>query len=360
MRRPFRNIPSFYCALLLLDIFLGTFYTAGKAENPFYRAQLIFKPTLRFPRCHSSTIISLPDGSLMAAWWNGSEEGAKDNVIRGSRRPAGQLCWESPVILADTPDTTEGNPVLFSAPEGAVWLFYRAGLPWQKLMWIKSNDSGSSWSKPEVFLNETGWSFRSRALLLANGDILLPVQTYGSAGFISMGSSTAFIYSTDKGKFWKKTAQIITDPRSNEPTVIQRSDGSLLAFMRPYDREPADRFLWKSESYDNGRTWIPATRTGLKNPSKAIELLKLQNGHIVLVFNDTQESLSQLSLALSHDEGRSWSHKRILEDSPGRFTYPTLCQAPDGNIHISYTFRRTHIKHVEVNEAWILKKPWRD
>jgi predicted neuraminidase len=354
----YRNTPSFYFALILLALFAETVFAAGEAESPFFRAQLIFRPSLRFPRCHSSTIAALPDGSLMAAWWNGSEEGGRDNVIRGSRRPAGSMLWEPPVILGDTPDMTEGNPVLFAAPGGEVWLFYRSGLPWVKLMWKKSGDMGRTWSEAEVFLGEPGWSFRSRALLLANGDIVLPVQNHGSDGFTPTGSSTSFIYSNDKGKSWKRTAQIITEPRSNEPTIIQRSDGSLLSFMRPYDRDPADRLLWQSESFDNGRTWAPATRTGLINPSKAIELLKLQNGHVVLIFNDTQRSLSQLSLALSHDEGRTWSHKRVLEDSPGRFTYPTLSLAADGKIHISYTFRRTHVKHVEVNEAWIMEKRW--
>ncbi|MBT4513333.1 MAG: exo-alpha-sialidase [Chloroflexi bacterium] len=331
---------------------------AGQHDEPFYRGELIFKPTLRFPRCHSSTIISLPDGSLMAAWWNGSEEGGKDNVIRGARRPAGAHYWEPPEILADTPDTTEGNPVLFNAPAGELWLLYRAGLPWVKMMWTKSQDAGKTWNKPEAFLNEPGWSFRSRILSLANGDIIIPVMTHGIEEFSSFGSSTAFLYSADKGKTWGRTKPIITSPRNNEPTIVQRSDGSLLAFMRPYDRELTDRFLWKSKSTDNGRTWTEATKTQIRTPSKAIELLKLQNGHVVLVFNDTQQSLSQLSLALSEDDGRSWKFKRVLEDSPGRFTYPTLAQSPDGNIHISYTFRRTSIKHVEVNEAWIRENPW--
>ena len=79
-----------------------------------------------------------------------------------------------------------------------------------------------------------------------------------------------------------------------------------------------------------------------------------------MVFNNSQEGRSPLCLALSLDEGKSWNYMRILEDSPGRFSYPALTQATDGNIHVSYTFRRTHIKHAEVNEAWIMEKPWDD
>jgi len=348
----------FYAAFLLL-LFTETIFAAA-AEQPFYRAELIFKPCQRFPRCHSSTITVLPDGSLMSAWWNGSEEGGKDLVIRAARRPAGKDRWEAPCVLADTPDTTEGNPVFFPAPNGELWLFYRAGLPWAKMMWLKSPDMGRNWKKPEVFLDKPGWSFRSRVLLLDNGDILIPVMTHGTSGFTPTGSSTAFIYSSNNGKTWKRTKPIVTEPRNNEPTVIQRADGSLLIFMRPYDRNPAERFLWQSESFDNGRTWSEATRTRIRNPSSAIELLKLSNGHVVLIFNNSQETRSALCLALSLDEGHTWSYKRILEDAPGRFSYPTLSLAPNGHIHISYTFRRTHVKHVEVNEAWVMEKKWED
>ncbi|MFC1613738.1 exo-alpha-sialidase [Gemmatimonadota bacterium] len=366
MKRNIRKAEMIFIAkrnLCFLAVFFvsALFFDAVSAadnEKPYYRAELIFKPSLRFPRCHSSTITALPDGSLISAWWNGSEEGGRDNVVRGSRRPAGRNQWETPVILADTPDTTEGNPVFFAAPNGEVWLFYRAGFPWAKMMWVKSADMGKTWGQPEVFLDKPGWSFRSRVLLLANGDIIIPVMTHGSEGFTPIGSSTAFIYSVDNGESWKQTRQILTEPRSNEPSVIQRSDGSLLAYMRPYDPNLDDRLLWQSESFDNGRTWSEAARTALKNPSKAIELLKLGNGHVVLVYNKCQTTLSQLCLALSLDEGRTWSYRRILEDSPGRFTYPTLSQSADGLIHLSYTFRRTHIKHVEVNEAWIMEEPW--
>ena len=352
---------------LLLSAVLSVLFTetvpAAADEKPYYQAGLIFKPTLRFPRCHSSAITRLPDGTLMAAWWNGSEEGGKDLVIRSSRRRAGQDRWELPRILADTPDTTEGNPVFLVAPGGGeLWLFYRAGLPWVKLMWIKSSDMGETWGKPAVFLDRPGWTLRSRILLLSNGDIIIPAMTHPASDFKLGRASSAFIWSSDGVKDWRKTEAIISEPESNEPAIIQRTDGSLLAFMRPYDPEPAKRFLWQSESFDHGRTWTKTRRTTIRNPSSAIELLSLRNGHVVLAFNDSQQMRSPLCLALSLDEGRSWSYRRVLEDAPGRFSYPamTLGAGDDAHIHITYTFRRTRIKHVEVNEAWIMEQPWND
>ncbi len=344
----------------IVSVMLTGPVSAAAGEKPFYRAEMIFKPSLRFPRCHSSMIIALPDGSLMAAWWNGSEEAGKDLVIRACRRPAGKETWEPPWIIADTPDTTEGNPVFFAASHDELWLFYRAGFPWAKIMWMKSPDMGKTWGKPAVFLDEPGWTLRNRILRLSNGDIIIPALTRGSPDLNLSRATSIFLYSTDSGRTWKQTGEIISEPGNNEPGLFQRTNGSLLAYMRPYDPEPAERFLWKSESSDNGRTWSKATRTRLRNPSSAIELLKLRNGSVVLAFNDSQEMRSPLCLALSVDDGLTWSYKRVLEDAPGRFSYPALTQAGDGKVHVSYTFRRTHIKHVELNQAWIMQKPWPD
>lgn len=44
---------------------------------------------------------------------------------------------------------------------------------------------------------------------------------------------------------------------------------------------------------------------------------------------------------------------------PGEYSYPCVIQTSDGRIHISYTFRRYTIKHVEMNENWLvhMKRP---
>ena len=322
------------------------------AEKPFYRAELIFKKTLRYIRCHSSTIIELPDGSLLAAWWNGSEEGGKDVVIRAARKARGKDFWDPAYVIADTPGETEGNPVLFAAPGGEVWLVHRVGSPYRRILWQKSYDLGHTWQRPQVLVDEPGWTLRSRIVTLHNGDILIPIH-HGRVG-------TAFLYTSDGGKTWYQTKEIVTEPGNIQASVIQRNDGSLLAYMRTPARDPKDRFILQSESFDNGRTWSQGGRTGIKNPSSAIELLRLRNGHIALVFNDTQEGRSNLSLALSLDDARTWSYMRVLEDaSTGEFSYPTMLQSADGRIHLVYTFRRPSIKHVEVNEAWILQSPWK-
>jgi predicted neuraminidase len=343
----------FLILVILLPLMASYSFPETAVEKPFYKAELIFKKTLRYIRCHSSTVTELPDGSLLAAWWNGSEEGAKDLVIRAARKAPGKDYWEPPQMIADTPDETDANPVLFTAPNGEVWLVYRVGArPFLRIMWQKSYDMGRTWQQPEVLVDKQGWALRSRIVVLRNGDIIIPVMNN------PVGS--AFLISSDAGKSWQTTKEIESNPRNNEPSVVQRSDGSLLTYLRTFFRNPKERFVLQSESFDNGRTWSKAAVTNIKNPSSAVELLRLRNGHIALVFNDTQEGRSNLSLAISLDDAKTWSYKRALEEaSSGEFAYPTMLQSADGRIHLVYTFRRPSIKHVEVNEAWIMEQPWR-
>ena len=51
---------------------------------------------------------------------------------------------------------------------------------------------------------------------------------------------------------------------------------------------------------------------------------------------------------------------RAHEPGKGQFHYPSLIQASDGSIHVTYTYRLTGqgstIEHVHLNEAWLLAK----
>ena len=56
-------------------------------------------PAPTFPQCHASTIVELPDGTLAAAWFGGTEEGATDVSIWFAGR--GLQAWDKPFAVAD-------------------------------------------------------------------------------------------------------------------------------------------------------------------------------------------------------------------------------------------------------------------
>jgi len=82
---------------------------------------------------------------------------------------------------------------------------------------------------------------------------------------------------------------------------------------------------------------------------------RLANGHVILVFNNQDNARTPLHIALSTDEARTWLDPLILETNPGEYSYPSVLQTSDGKIHIIYTFRRYSIKHVEMNEDWLVR-----
>ena len=61
-----------------------------------YSAAKIFEQIPNFPSCHGSTIAEMPDGELLAAWYAGSREGAKDVAIFASRKRTRQRSLDVP------------------------------------------------------------------------------------------------------------------------------------------------------------------------------------------------------------------------------------------------------------------------
>lgn len=325
-------------------------------EKPLFRAELIFEPqsVAGYPACHASTLVELPDGELFAAWFAGSEEGASDTAELGARLAPGATQWSKPTVLVDTPGKSDGNSVLHLDRQGHVWIFYVTKERDREPQWAQcrvkcrvSTDGGRTFSPEHILREELGWMVRNKPLYLANGDLLLPL-------YDERNWSSHMYISSDGGATWTPSASIAGQGGNIQPTVVQLADGSLLALMRtgsPHHR------LWKATSHDNGRTWTPPVETDLPNPNSACDMVRLANGYLVLVFNDSPHSRSPLTVALSTDEGRTWSHKRNLETGAGEFSYPAVIQTHDGLIHVTYAYRRISIKHAAFNEAWIRANP---
>lgn len=323
------------------------------------RQENIFEVTPDRPECHASNIVELPDGDLLASWFAGSKEGRPDVAILYSRLPQGSERWTPPKVLADTPNKSDGNSVLFVDRERILWLFYVTmyGNDWTeaKIKYKKSTDNGFTWSKSEIFRGRLGWMLRNKLIILRNGRIIFPV--YDEANRDSM-----IMFSDNNGKSWTTSNKITSSPGNLQPTVVELSNGTLLAFMRSYFANSslddnsfgsAGAYIWQSTSMDKGKTWTPATPTGFKNPNSAIDMVASSSGNIILVFNDSFHSRTPLNIALSEDEGKTWPHTRTLEAGRGSFSYPCIIQTRNDRIHVTYSYCRKAIKHVVFDENWI-------
>jgi predicted neuraminidase len=268
-------------------------------------------------------------------------------AVFSSLLPRGRGTWSSPERIADTPDHSEGNPVLWASPDGSLWLFYVTmyGHSWNdcRIKYKISEDHGRSWGPEIILRDELGWMTRNPPLMLNEKEVLLPV--YNEVNWHSM-----VIISSDDFKTWRAYGDLDSPGGAIQPSVIRRDDGSLLMYMRT----DADRIYW-SESRDEGRTWSPAQPTNLRNPNAAVCLLKLRSGRLLLAFNDSTSGRTPLNLALSADDGDSWRRGRALEDEAGgSFSYPSLLQASEDTVHVAYSYNRDTIMHVATNESWVM------
>jgi len=328
--------------------------SACSRESPFYKGEMLFDKVAKFPSCHASFIIELPNKDLFVVWYAGTRESAKDVAILGSRLIYGKSDWTKPEIVADTPNYSEGNPVLFVDKNKRLILYYMTmyGRGWTtcKIKSKISTDNGYTWSEEQIFRDELGWMVRNHLLVLNNGDIIFPM-------YDEMAWSSVFMYSNDNLKSWKKTSILKSTPGNIQPTTVQLKNGNLLSLMRTGRVRNKKNYLWKSISFNNGRDWTEPQPTVIPNPNAAVDMVMLDNGNIVLAYNDSFNRRTPLNLTLSEDEGKTWKYSRAVETDEGEFSYPSITQTKDGKIHLTYTYRRIRIKHVVVNEGWIKNTP---
>ncbi len=326
----------------------------------------VFGPEHPGPYKHPASITELDNGDLYMAYYGGSGEYGTDTAVFGSRLKAGETAWSFPVVIADTPDISEGNPVVWQAPDGKVWLFYvnRYGDTWStsRVKCKISTDGAHTWSDSFMLTFDLGTMVRGRPIVLRNGDYLLPMylEISNDTERTDPGTSSFFMRYNPQTKKWTPT-HFIHSPMGNlQPQVAQITDDYLICYIRRGgDFEPTDQgYLLRAESRDGGWTWSDAQVTSFKNPNSAVDLLRLQNGHLMLIYNDSMNDRTPLTVAISTDNDTSWPYRRNIMEGENSFAYPYAIQTRDGKIHVVFTTdERTVIMHAVFEESAILKSP---
>lgn len=314
-----------------------------------FQCRPIFEPLASHPSCHCATIVETSGGELLAAWYAGAYEKARDQAIFWARKPRHADPWTAPKVLIDTPGLADGQPLFFYDPRGRLWFLWATieGKGWTEasLRYMLSLDDGQTWEAMRFLRREWGRLNRNKPLVMDNGEILLPL--YDERAWHSV-----LLVSPDAGETWQKASEIVTSPGNIQATVVQRDDGSLYCLMRTGGKGGQ---LWQAVSRDRGRNWSPATPGPFPNPNSGIDMVRLQSGRVVLAFNNTKQGRTPLNVALSLDEGRTWPIIRTLEGGAGEYSYPAIIQAHNGLIHLVYTYQRKTIQHAVFDEAWLLE-----
>lgn len=311
--------------------------------------QHIFGEERAFRQCHASTVCLLPDGTVGAAWFGGAHEKAPDVAIWFSKKAKG--AWSEPVKVADRENVPCWNPVLF-VEKGRLLLFYKVGneIPRWQTMVKESPDSGKTWGEErELVPGDFGGRgpVKNKCIRLKDGAILAPASTEGN------GWECFTDRSEDGGRTWQRSTNVPVNRNALasggiiQPTLWQDDAGAVHMLMRS-----GEGAIFRSDSTDGGKSWGEAQKTALPNNNCGIDLARLADGRLVLVYNPVSgnwAARSPIAFAVSQDDGRTWSDPQILDHVPcktnvewAEFSYPAI--VADGNdVYITYTWKRETI-----------------
>ncbi len=289
---------------------------------------------------HGSTVVMLPDGSLLAAWFQGhGERWADDVCIMGARLRRGDTVWSAPFPMADVPGFPDINPVLFLDGRERLWLVWytvlanqwSTSLPryrlssdylgkgsprwdWQATLFVKPGDKTERGIRPDdrfvrsveeqtdrygkrivdslgkdVPLYRMWLAWKEDLLRKARGEDYLRKGSYTDAAGHRKDTLSGYPLTRRLGWQTKNKALVMTDGRIILPLY---SDALNLSLMALTD--------------DGGAHWMFSTP--LAGPGSIQPTLALRHdGTLVAYMRDNGPPPQRIMYSISRDRGMHWS-----------------------------------------------------
>ncbi|MBN1806821.1 MAG: exo-alpha-sialidase [Sedimentisphaerales bacterium] len=123
------------------------------------------------------------------------------------------------------------------------------------------------------------------------------------------------------------------NPRNSECDIIELKDGRLMMYMRT---NAGSQYICYSQ--DAGQTWSRARPSNLVSPLSPASIKRIPwTGDLLCVWNDhsgvhsyPEGRRTPLCIALSKDEGKTWSKSKVIEENPdGWYCYTAITFVKD-------------------------------
>ncbi len=313
---------------------------------------------------HNSAIQVLPNGDLLAAYYNASvSEDDPDQTILTMRRRAGSEDWDMPDVFPIFADAGLAAPVFWSdtTHPGKLWMFFGfarlIGAP--PFAYMTSNDNGVTWSQV-MFPNFSRPIGRyvsqpiNSIVRAKDGTIYIPTDSTGKDD--EGNGSVSVVWATrDEGKTWYDTGGRTA---GRHTTIVIAKNGDLLGYGGK--NSEINGHMPMARSTDGGKTWHKSeTPFDELLSGERPSIIRLASGRLFFAadFNPKHEKHIHKDgayVALSDNDGASWTTKRLPSDVL-TVGYTTATQGPNGIIHVA-TSKNTPNYEIELNEAWVLDK----
>ncbi|PAF45250.1 hypothetical protein BJI48_00805 [Helicobacter sp. 11S02596-1] len=324
---------------------------------------------------HAATLTYLENGDLLAAFFAGSREGAKDVKIYGSIYNAKNHQWNPAFVLLTREELAKkshqyikklGNPVLYR--DGKKIYLFVVGTSiggWATSKIYQLTMENFSPSKHFVY---QGTLQLSPFLNISNLVRSVPIKTNDGGFYLPIYHELADKYALILKFNAEGKLDTITKPnhlhRQLQPSLAPLSDITCLAVFRNHDRYDDVMFSQVCTQNNNGgggrMDWQKPQMTNVKNHNNSANLINF-NKNIYLIHNTFERNpkLARGTLTFSKMLSPTEFKKVFILDETtapnGEVSYPTTITDGD-NIDIVYTHDRANIRHIRFNQSYLQKQ----
>ncbi len=288
-----------------------------------------------------------------------SDSGKIDMLVK--RSSDGGRTWGTQQLIWADGENVCGNPSpVVDQTTGDIWLLLTwnrgeddghkiqagKGLDTRRVFVTRSSDDGVTWVKPREIteaVKKPHWRWYATGPVNGiqltrgahKGRLVIPSDHSDHSDPAKHYFRAHVIYSDDHGQTWQLGG--VADEKTNESTVVERADGSLLDNMRSYHGQHCRAI---ATSQDGGLTWSPVTLVpALVEPVCQASILRCSwpdagKPGVVLFSNPASTKRENMTVRLSYDDGATWPVNRTLYAGPS--AYSCLVLLPNGTVGCLY------------------------
>ncbi|HEV7279302.1 MAG TPA: sialidase family protein [Pirellulaceae bacterium] len=318
----------------------------GEVRDGVLRIELL-PPGRDNARNSEGDFIQLKDGRLLLVYthFTGGAGDHSKAYLAGRYSDDGGQSWtgEDTTILPNEGGMNVMSVSLLRLADGRIAMFYlRKNSKEDCRPFVRtSDDEAKTWSEPVAVVPDERAGYyvlnNDRVIQIDSGRLVVPLALHFDATSKKWDPNARQLcyLSDDAGKTWTRGSEApAPDPLAGKPVVTQEpgvvplKDGRLMLYCRT---SAGSQYV--AYSTDEGEAWSKLEPSNIVSPLSPATIERVPStGDLALVWNDHRDvdpalrgKRTPLRIAVSTDDGETWSRTKTLENDPdGWYCYTAL------------------------------------